>query len=526
MIAPSTFIVGATPEALKDLADNLASVKKFTEAGGSLILCGVTPEGLADYNKIVGVDHVMRPFKRERVTLPAVRSRLTAGLSAADVALYSSERIFQWTHGNYVVSDMYSHVVDYDDIAPFASSKFFAFNNIVNGFVSADGFPLIINFDLAADRSPYQVPMTLPGDYELAEFTWIGNIFYWPQTRVNLILDNDRDNLLSFATAPNAEPHVFAIDPPRKAREVTLEIAEWLEVPDARRPGLVGIDNIALKIKRPAAFYQNVKPLTNIGGMMEYAQGKGRVVLCNLLFQDNEQVPENAVKKRRILAAILGNLKAPFAGGRTVLAGMDLNYTPCDISRQSTQYRDDKGWYGDKAHTFKDLPYGRQRLAGVPFEIYEMATSPVPNALMLKGRGVPGDLPAEITGIPVNMKADALFLLHAARVDKRRNADNIKNGVEFELARYVVRYVDGETVDIPIIAEKDVENYIQETPAIISGSQIAWLKPYDDGKNAVAYMKHWNNPRPGVAIATLDLLPGKDEAGVPVLLALTAAQAE
>jgi hypothetical protein len=42
----------------------------------------------------------------------------------------------------------------------------------------------------------------------------------------------------------------------------------------------------------------------------------------------------------------------------------------------------------------------------------------------------------------------------------------------------------------------------------------------------VAYVRQWTNPRPGVAIATIDLLPGKDNAGVPVLLALTAARAE
>jgi hypothetical protein len=39
-------------------------------------------------------------------------------------------------------------------------------------------------------------------------------------------------------------------------------------------------------------------------------------------------------------------------------------------------------------------------------------------------------------------------------------------------------------------------------------------------------MTQWNNPRPGVAIVALDMLPGKDNAGVPVLLALTAALAE
>jgi len=522
---PSTFILHATPAALANLAANLPAVKKFTDGGGTLILCGVTPEGLADYNKIVGIEHVMRPFGRERVTLPTLRSRLTAGLTAADVTLFSSERIFNWTEGNYVASDVFSHVVDYDDLAPFGTSPWGNYKQIINGFVSADGWPLIINFPINADNSPFQVPITFPKEYTFTEFTWIGNTFYWPQKRVNLLFDNDRATMLTFPTEPNAEPHVFAITPPRRATSVTLEIAEW--EPVQGKGALVGIDNISLKVQRPPAFHTTVKPLVNVGGLMEYEAGPGRIVLCNLHFQATEPVPENAAKKRRILSTILHNLKAPFSGGRTVVAGMNLKYTPLDLSKHATQFRDDKGWFGDKSRTFKDLPTGRQRMAGVPFDIYEMPTSPVPNALMLKGNGVPGDLPPEIRGIPLGIKADALFLLHAARIDKRRNDREKREGKEFELARYVVRYADGQSIEIPIIAERDIEHYIQKAPAAIPGSQVAWVKKYDGTDDtAVAYMKQWTNPRPDAVIATLDLLPGKDNAGTPALLALTAALAE
>jgi beta-galactosidase len=420
---------------------------------------------------------------------------------------------------------MFSHVVDFEDLAPFATSTWGSYKQIINGFVGADGWPLIINFEINKDNSPTQVPIAFPKEYAFNEFTWIGNTFYWGQKRVSLVFDNDRDTMLSFETAPNAEPHVFAINPPRRATNVTLEISEWEPV-QGKGP-LIGIDNIHLNVQRPADFHKRVKPLTNVGGLMEYEFGKGRVVLCNLLFQDNEPVPENALKKRRILATILHNLKAPFASGRTVVAGMNLKYQPVDLSANATQFRDEKGWFGDKAHTFKALPHGRQRLAGVPFDIYEMPTSPVPNALMLKGRGVPGDLPEEIRGIPVNVKADALFLLHSARVDRRLNDRERRDGRAWELAKYVVHYADGESVEIPVMAEKDVEHYFQKTPAVIPGAQIAWVSEYPDSENsAVAYMKQWSNPRPDVTIVSLDLLPGKDNAGVPVLLALTAAQAE
>ena len=519
-----TAIVSASPANLKTLADNLMQVNAFTNAGGSLVLCGLTPEGLTDYNRIVGVDHMIRPFRRERVVFPPVRDRLTSGLTTGDVVLYSSERIFSWTAGNYVVSDMFSYVIDYDEVASFGSSPFFAYENITNGFVSADGWPLIINFPKNTDDSPYDVPIRLQQPQTLTEFTWIGNTFYYPQTKVNLIFDGDRDEMLSFDTEPNAEPQTFAIDPPRAASEVTVQIAGWTPVPD-KAPN-IGIDNVYLKAQRPPEFYQQVKPMLNVGGLMHYLRGKGHIVLCNLVFKDNEEVPENAGRKRAILAAILRNLKAPFAGGKTVIAGANLEYEPIDLSPYARQFRDERGWFGDRNFTFKDMPSGRQVLAGVPYQVFEFATSPVPTVIMLGGAGVPNDPPEEVRGIAIGATADALFFLQTARLDARRNRDEIRDGKQFEMLRYVVKYADGQTADIPVYAEIDLDDYHPQEPAAIPGAQIAWTKAYEGtDRTAVAYSKQWNNPRPEVPIESLDMVYGPDRRGVPALIALTAARA-
>jgi beta-galactosidase len=261
--------------------------------------------------------------------------------------------------------------------------------------------------------------------------------------------------------------------------------------------------------------------------MVHYPRGTGGIVLCNVLFKEREDVPANAGKKRSMLAAILRNLKAPFAGGRSIIAGANLLYEPIDIGKQATQFRDEKGWFGEKAFTFKDLPTGRQTLAGVPYEIYEFRTSPVPTVLMLAGPGVPNKLPSEIRGIPVGRKADAVFFLLAARIDQRRNDREIKDRKQFELARFAVTYADGKTETIPIYSETDVENYKQKESKPIPGAQIAWTRPYAGTEwSAVAYSKQWNNPRPEVEIKSLDMLPGEQRRGVPALLAVTAATAK
>ena len=197
-------VIEATPQNLKVLAEHLAKVEQFTAAGGFIVFNGLTPAGIESYNKIVGFEHMIRPFKRERVVLPAVRDPLTAGLTTGDVALYSAQRIFSWTEGNYVVSDEFSYVVDYDEVAPFGKSTFFAYDNIVNGFVNADGWPLIINFEVNKDGSPYDVPITLPKPQTITEFTWIGNTNYYPQTKVNLIFDGDRASMIKYDVQPTA----------------------------------------------------------------------------------------------------------------------------------------------------------------------------------------------------------------------------------------------------------------------------------------------------------------------------------
>jgi hypothetical protein len=515
-------LVAATPANLKILAANTAKVNQFTQSGGWIVFNGLTPEALSDYNKLVGYNHMIRPFTRERVTFPATKNPLTAGLTTGDIVMHSGERIFNFTSDEYVASDIFSYVVDYDEVATFGKFSSDFLHNIVNGFVGADGWPLIVDVPVTQNS----IPFTLPRPEEITEFTWIGNAFYDLATKVELIFDpkaGGSGDTVSFAVEPNNQPQTFTLTPPHRGQDITLRIAEWKKV---SQQDIVGCDNIYLKARRPTDFYKRVKPLLNIGAMMEYPQGKGGIVLCNLLFKESEAVPENAGKKRTIFATLLRNLKAPFSGGKSIIAGANLKYTPLDISKQATQYRDERGWYGDKAFTFKDLPVGRQTFAGVTYQIYDFPTSPVPTVLMLAGPGVPNKLPDAVTGIPVNQKADALFFLQSARIDQRRNNDEIRDKKQYELARYVIHYADGQTANVPVYSEIDVDDYRQQMPTAIPGAQIAWTRPYPGTEfKAVAYAKQWNNPRPNVAIASIDLVYGNDRRGVPALLAITAATA-
>jgi beta-galactosidase len=529
----SIAVVAATPGNLKTLATNLPAVRKFTEGGGWLVFSGLTPEGLADYNRIVGVDHMIRPFRRERVTFPARRSPLTAGLSTADIVLSSGQRINNFTNDTYLAGDAFSYVVDYDDVAPFAKLPEPSYwgnsdadndrnpYNIVNGFTSSDGWQLIFSMWAGPNGKP-QVPMTLPKPQEIVEVEWTGNAFYYPTSKFELVFDGA--NKAVFTPTPNNETQTFPVPAGRRGKEILVKITDWEKV---KEPSVVGIDNIRLKAKRTPEFYRTVKPLLNIGAMLSYERGKGGIVLCNVLFQETEAVPENRRKKQNILATVLRNLKAPFSGGASIIAGAALKYEPIDLSKQANQYRDDKGWFGDKAFTFKDMPTGRQVFGGVPYQIYDFPTSPVPTAVMLGGSGVPNNLPDAVRGIPVNRKADALFFLQSARLDTRRNDREVREKRQYEMARYVITYADGQKATVPLYAEIDIDEYKQQgTPRALPGAQIAWTRAYEGTPfAAVAYAKQWDNPRPNVAIQSIDLEYGMDRRGVPVLLAVTAASA-
>ena len=112
-------VADATPPALQALANQADAVKTFTDGGGWLMLCGLTPQGLADFNRVVGVDHLIRPFELERVTPPAVRDPLLSGIGSRDVAMASGEAIFPWAGDKYMVNDEFTWIVDLEDIAPF-----------------------------------------------------------------------------------------------------------------------------------------------------------------------------------------------------------------------------------------------------------------------------------------------------------------------------------------------------------------------------------------------------------------------
>jgi len=518
-------VVDASPATLAALAAKLPDVQKWTSKGGWLVLNNVSPEGLASFNRLVGVEHLMRPYGREKVSFPAVRNPLTAGLATSNVVMGSGKQIFNFAAGQYPDEEAYSYVVDTDDIAPFAKSTYGSYGQITNGYTMNDGFwPLIIDFELPKDGSTMKIPISFARPEKIAGFDWAGSTNYRPTTKIALVPDGDKAQ--EFSVAPTNDTQTLPFSTNKAVSGLTLELRETQNLPD--KGLLTGIGNIWIHPARAADWNKKVRPMLSIGALVSYPQGAGGVVLCNVRFKDSEANPENAGKKQAILKTILANLGAPFSGGKTIIAGAaNLSFAPIDISTKANQFRDERGWFGDANLSFKALPTGDQTFAGVKYNVYHFTTSPVPEAIGLGGNGVPGNLPDAVNGIPVGRKADALFFLQAARLDQRRNGDDIKNGKNYEMAAYIVHYADATTARVPVLAEVNVDSYHQTGEAApLAGAQIAWSAPYAGGKEvAVAYSQQWTNPRPDVAIQSVDFVRGADNRGPVSLLAISAATA-
>ena len=369
-------VADASPANLKKLAANADAVKKFAGRGGWLMLWGLTPEGLADFNKVVGVNHVIRPFRMERVTMPAVRDPLLSGLTGRDVVLESAKRIHPWAGDVYPADDVFTNVVDLDDVAPFcnAGPASFLWGQITNGLTSADDWVFIYEHNIKDDPHP-KWTVQLPKEEEVIDFSIVPNAFDNRLTKLKLTFHGDSgDESETLDLKPESTLQDFPLKP-RKCKAITVEPLEWT---DAGKRPLIGIDNLWIRVKRSDDYKKTVVPLLNIGALVKYRMGEGGVVLNDVKVQESESNPINAQKKQNIAATLLRNLGAAFAGKRVLVAGSGLKYQPIPLGEKCTQFlTKEKGWYegGDDLSAFPvgDNTLGGRQLRGPRFQDFAAA---------------------------------------------------------------------------------------------------------------------------------------------------------
>ncbi len=529
-------VVDATPGRLAKLAGAKDKVRAFTEGGGWLVLWGVDPKGLASFNELVGVDHVMRPWRQERASIRRPRDPLARGVSERDVAMTTGRKYMRFMNTEIPSDNAFTHVVDFDDIAPFCEfppASYFKHKdedpvnnghsplNMVNGMTSTDMWRFIFYIHLF-DDPPLSWSCKLPRKEAITGVEIVPNGSLHHLRRIELTFDGGKPVELTFEPYDDVRPQSFDFQA-RSASSLGIELLEW---GNEGKQDVVGIDQLAVRVKRSDEFYDRVKPLLTAGVLNRYPQGAGGIVLMQVKAMDSEVNPENVAKKRNIVKGVLSNLYAAFGseapGGPRVDPDEIVRYERMTFPEQ-VNLRVDKGHnWPVQDHDLSKLPIGTTRLDGVPYEIYQNQLAPGDDNIIALGTLGEFKGPRKLT-LPIDRKADALFLLHTLVSETTPERAGIR-GAQPVVLRYTVTYADGRTLEVPIRLGTEVGDWLTRKPAELPGARVAWQAPTKGGRKTVLYHVPWANPRPDVRIRSVavTLSDAGEKLGMVVVAGMTA----
>ncbi len=318
-IAAGVAVIDATPRNLKALVAARANVKAFTDAGGWIMLWGVTPDGLAEFNKLVGQNHLIRKFAVEEVDIPIIADPLLAGVGRTNIFMETGE----WSTSPpdqapcaFRVGDAWSYVVDTGDVAPFSTlpkPKFWKKDepvydlpdwprNMVNGLTYNWRFGFAIVIEEGVDM-PLRWPVKLPREESVVGFSITPWLAPSKITKIRLHF-GDGGKPVDMDVKP-LETRQSITFPGRKVKSVEVEV---LARKKAKGRDVIGVLNFGIHAARPTDYAKRVQPLTNIGVLVRYPMGKGGIILNQLNVPEKEANPKNTVKKQRILKGLLTNL--------------------------------------------------------------------------------------------------------------------------------------------------------------------------------------------------------------------------
>lgn len=292
-------IVKATPSNLAWLNANKQRITDWATAGGKMMLVNLSPDGIDDYNQLVGFPHQIRAGMQERVRLDNQDNHLLLGISDRDIAMDSKEFIAKWRNQYYVSDCVFSYVVDGDQIASFAklNSKY---RNMVNGLVNAD-FWRYISY-VAPDET---VRFEFPFPQRLDHLNIWTNDSYMVIKRMRIILDGKTQNAMNIDLNDSPQMQTIPLNG-QTAQTLDIQLMEMFDK-SSKNKNLTGIDNIEIFRQIPDDMAKRFVMLSTPGGLVEYPLGKGCFVLNNLDYQKPD-TDVNRKKKLGIWSNLLRNL--------------------------------------------------------------------------------------------------------------------------------------------------------------------------------------------------------------------------
>ena len=192
----------------------------------------------------------------------------------------------------------------------------------------------------------------------------------------------------------------------------------------------------------------------------------------------------------------------------------------CNVPLTDTERRD--GWMGEgPLYDLRVLGSGTVWADDVPFGIADATVNGGKGAVMLADATTPKDAyPDSALEIPIGLKTKALYFLQTCSVPATRDRDMYATTNPKGLGWYTIAYDDGQQVKLPVQYLATVHDWNgQRGPAQAVG---LWEGKTQAGALISLGAWEWVNPRPDVAIASVDFASAM-AAARPVLLGITAA---
>ena len=167
------------------------------------------------------------------------------------------------------------------------------------------------------------------------------------------------------------------------------------------------------------------------------------------------------------------------------------------------------GWTDQGENHLRNAPWGVTDCNGVPFDFIRPDQNNERACVILRSTHQPY-LPDAVRGIAVNLRAESLYFLHAgAWISK-----------EEEAFRYVVRYADGTSLEIPMRCHLDFDDWwVRDRSGnpLTSRCRPGWVNSEGRGFHVL----RWENPNPEKTIATIDI-ESACTGTIPIIEAITA----
>ena len=153
----------------------------------------------------------------------------------------------------------------------------------------------------------------------------------------------------------------------------------------------------------------------------------------------------------------------------------------------------------------KSFPRGTSTLLDVPFDVRGVIQ------LNDRTRSFVRTFPNEVPGIQVGLRGDQIHFLHAA---------SISETVGTPIALYRIHYQNGETRELPVVYGRDVRDFYERDEK--DDALMAWRgrKITAQRGDIAIFLSSWDNPLPGMEIASIDFVSTLSRAQ-PFLLGIT-----